>query len=91
MKFKALIINAIKLLWLEISIVTKSMRLDSGLSQCELGKRLLPSVNESTISAWEEGEEPIPVYQFIMICFVCGFTSEKKTKQQLKNQRTDKK
>ncbi|KZN58711.1 hypothetical protein N473_04560 [Pseudoalteromonas luteoviolacea CPMOR-1] len=86
MNFNTVIDKAIKSFWLEISIVTKSMRLDSGLNQCELGKKLTPSLSKSTISAREEGKKPIPAHQFLMFCFICGFAFEKINKQELENQ-----
>ncbi|MCG7548205.1 hypothetical protein [Pseudoalteromonas sp. Of7M-16] len=83
-------IGTFKTLWKELAVAVKLIREDSGFSRSNLGKKLIPSVSEETISAWEEGHELIPIYQFLLVCFVCGFTSEKKAKQQVENQQTDK-
>ncbi|ESP90793.1 transcriptional regulator [Pseudoalteromonas luteoviolacea] len=74
----------LKTLWKELAVAVKLIREDSGYSKSELGKKLVPSVSEETISAWEEGHELIPIYQLLLICFVCGFTSGKESQTTIK-------
>ncbi|WP_054016480.1 helix-turn-helix transcriptional regulator [Pseudoalteromonas sp. R3] len=64
----------------------KSMRIDAGLSQSALGKKLMPPVDQATISNWETGKTHIPFLAFMYICFVCGVCPEQKTKEILDSQ-----
>ncbi|MBQ4878371.1 hypothetical protein J8M21_14250 [Pseudoalteromonas luteoviolacea] len=77
MKEKVQKVRIVKSFWLEFAIATKSMRKDAGLSQAQLGKKLLPKITEEKVSAWESGRTKIPILQFLLICFICGFTSKK--------------
>lgn len=53
-----------------------SMRLEAGLTQSELAKRLIPSCTQATVSRWEDGSSSIPFKHYIGFCIACGVDIE---------------
>ncbi|KZN41509.1 helix-turn-helix domain-containing protein [Pseudoalteromonas luteoviolacea] len=78
-------------LWGEAAKSIRSMRKDAGLTQSQLGKKLIPIVDQATISNWETGKTPVPLTSYFLICFICGFSPEEKTKQLLESQQPENK
>lgn len=48
----------------------KAVRVNAGLSQCELA--ILMGVGKSTISRWEKGETPISPENLSKLCLFCN-------------------
>ncbi|MCF6439842.1 helix-turn-helix domain-containing protein [Pseudoalteromonas luteoviolacea] len=91
MKEKVQNIGMVKGIWLEFAIAAKSMREDTGLTQEQLGQKLLPIATEEKVDAWESGRKHIPILQFFFICFICGFTSGKSIKSTINKHHSNKK
>ncbi len=52
------------------AISLKAARIDAGLTQAELARRL--NVSETTIWKWETGKSEPKLSQFKVICDICG-------------------
>ncbi|WP_130246162.1 helix-turn-helix domain-containing protein [Pseudoalteromonas rubra] len=60
----------------EASTGIRTLRLGMKLSQKELGKKMNPSVDQSTISNWESGKTEISFVQLVDILSICGTSFE---------------
>ena len=55
-------------------ISIKAVRVNAGLSQVDIAKRL--NVSTSTYSRWEKMQQPIPKEKFLEFCKICKFEPE---------------
>ncbi|MCG7556079.1 MULTISPECIES: helix-turn-helix transcriptional regulator [Pseudoalteromonas] len=56
----------------QVQLSIKEMRLSLGLSQKELGQRMKPTVDQSTVSNWEKGKSEVSLSQLYDILLICG-------------------
>jgi len=56
----------------DLPAIILRMRKESGLTQGQLARRLIPKATQATVCNWESGKTPVSIYHYLAVCIACG-------------------